>query len=118
YPGGYSDWLRFTRDRAAPRAAAKAAATGEAKTAAAPRVATKLSYKESRLLEELGVKMPKLQGDIARLEAQLADPGFYTRNPNEFAKVTARHHALRTELEAAEEQWLELEMKREALTER
>jgi ATP-binding cassette subfamily F protein uup len=120
YPGGYSDWLRFSRGRASAKAPTKSAAAAPRAEAKAeqPRAATKLSYKDSRLLEELGTRMPKLQGDIAKLETQLSDPGLYARSPAEFAKVTARHHALRAELEAAEEQWLELEMKREALTER
>ncbi|HEY4343052.1 MAG TPA: ATP-binding cassette domain-containing protein [Parvibaculum sp.] len=116
YPGGYSDWLRFTRDRAAPRPASKADGAATSKSERVAKTSTKLSYKDARLLEELGAKMPKLQGDIARLETQLADPGLYARNPAEFAKITSRHDALRAELERAEEQWLELEMKREELS--
>jgi ATP-binding cassette subfamily F protein uup len=115
YPGGYSDWLRFTRDRAAPKASTKTDAAAP-KTERSAKASTKLSYKEARLLEELGDKMPKLQGEIAKLEDQLADPGLYARNPAEFARITARHDALRAELERAEEQWLELEMKREELS--
>jgi ATP-binding cassette subfamily F protein uup len=115
YPGGYSDWLRFTRGRAAAKSAPKPDA-GAPRTERTAKATTKLSYKESRLLEELGVKMPKLQGDIARLETQLADPGLYARNPTEFAAITARHDTLRAELERAEEQWLELELKREELS--
>jgi ATP-binding cassette subfamily F protein uup len=115
YPGGYSDWLRFTRGRAASKNTPKPDAAAP-RSERATKATTKLSYKESRLLEELGVKMPKLQGDIARLETQLADPGLYARNPAEFAAITARHDTLRAELERAEEQWLELELKREELS--
>ncbi len=116
YPGGYSDWQAFIRNRNNPSAAVRSLGTSAPKVERAAKVVTKLSYKESRLLEELGTKMPKLQGDIAKLEAQLADPGLYARDPNGFAAITARHDASRAELERAEEQWLELEMKREELS--
>jgi ATP-binding cassette subfamily F protein uup len=59
--------------------------------------------------------MPKLQAEIAKLEADLADPGLYARDPAAFARITQRHDAARAELAAAEESWLELEMKREEL---
>jgi ATP-binding cassette subfamily F protein uup len=114
YPGGYSDYLRFTRSRQAPGPSVKPAAAPEPRTERL-RTTTKLSYKEARLLDELSSSMPKLQGDIARLETQLADPGLYARDPAEFARITARHDALRADLAHAEEQWLELELKREAL---
>jgi len=114
YPGGYSDWLNRKREQAPAKQAAKTT-PAEAAPAAA-RVATKLSYKENRLLEELGSKMPKLQADIAKLESELADPDLYSRDPKAFASKTARHDALRAELAQAEESWLELELKREALS--
>src|SRR3546814_7212230 len=79
-------------------------------------ICTKLSYKDARRLEELGTQMPKLQGDIAKLDALLADPGLYTRDPAEFARITARHDVLRAELEHADEPWLELEMNSEELS--
>jgi len=114
YPGGYSDYLRFARDRAPAKAAAKPAAASETK-AERPRAATKLSYKETRLLDELALKMPKLLAEILKLETELADPGLYGRDPKAFARITARHDALKSELAEAEESWLEIEMKREAL---
>lgn len=117
YPGGYSDWQTFIRNRNNTSAAAAKSAGGSApKVERATKAVTKLSYKETRLLEELGTKMPKFQSDIAKLEKQLADPDLYTRDPNGFATITARHDALRADLEKAEEQWLELEMKREELS--
>ena len=114
YPGGYSDWLRFVRNRAPAKPAAKSVPAPDAKPDRA-RAATKLSYKETRLLDELAAKMPKLHTEIAKLESDLADPGLYARDPSAFARITARHDALKSELGAAEETWLELEMKREEL---
>lgn len=111
--GGYSDYLRHKASVAAP--AAKPAARSPAAAAPRPRVVTKLSYKENRELEELPALQEKLSGEIAALEAEMADPGLYSRNPDRFTAASDRLMAARTELAAAEERWLELEMKREEL---
>ena len=115
YPGGYSDWLRFKQGRATPTPAA-ASAKPAAKVDRAPKAATKLSYKDARLLEDLGKRMPKLESDIKKLEEKLADPDLYSRDPDGFARITAQHDALRNELSEAEETWLELEMKKAELS--
>ena len=116
YPGGYSDYLSQSR-REGPATAR--AAVGRTSTPVRPdrtRPASKLSYKDTRALEELQEKMPRLAQEIAVLEKKLADAGLYTRDPDEFHRTTTRHDALRAELAAAEELWLELELKREALS--
>lgn len=115
YPGGYSDWLRFKQNRTAPSSTA-ASAKPTAKADRAPKAATKLSYKDARLLEDLGKRMPKLESDIKKLEEKLADPDLYSRDPDGFARITAQHDALRNELSEAEETWLELEMKKAELS--
>ena len=51
----------------------------------------------------------------AALEAKLADGGFYVRDPKGFSAATARLDAARIERDAAEHQWLELEMLREEI---
>lgn len=119
YPGGYSDYLRQKKNEVPTRAAnvkTGVAETRATSTQTQPRVAAKLSYKETRALDELSVKMPQLQKNIAELESKLADPDLYSRNPKDFARFTADHDRLVSELAKAEEQWLELEMKREALS--
>lgn len=115
YPGGYSDWQRFMRNRAAP-VSNDAATKPMAKIERVTKSVTKLSYKETRLLDDLAMRMPKLTADIAKLETQLADPDLYTRDPDGFARITVRHDALCAELAGAEETWLELEMKKEELS--
>lgn len=45
----------------------------------------------------------------------MADPNLYTRDPAGFAKLNAALEAARQELSASEEEWLELEERREAL---
>jgi ATP-binding cassette subfamily F protein uup len=114
YPGGYSDYLRQRKAASAEPAKAKPAATA-AREAPRSKPAAKLSYNEQRDLERLPALMDKLHGDLARLEAKLADPGLYTRDPAAFQKATAELETARDHLAAAEERWLELELKREEL---
>jgi ATP-binding cassette subfamily F protein uup len=72
----------------------------------------KLSFKDTRLLEGLCDKMSDIKNNLARLETELEAPDLYTRNYKELIKITARYDALRNEQAHAEEQWLELEIKR------
>jgi ABC transport system ATP-binding/permease protein len=89
------------------------AAPAQAKPAAKP--AGKLSFKDQRALDLLPVEMEKLVAEIAALEKKLAGADFYARDPAGFAAANARLGAAQGEHAAAEERWLELEMKREEL---
>ena len=75
----------------------------------------RLSYKEVRALELLPADMERLGNEIAGLEQALADPGLYGRDPAAFRKKADALEAARTRLAEMEEQWLQLEMKREEL---
>lgn len=82
---------------------------------AEPRKAAKLTYKDQRRLEELEGLVAKLPADIAALEKRLEDPSLYARDPAGFDKIMKALDAARLQLGAAEEEWLALEEKREAL---
>lgn len=101
--GGWSDWAARQSVGVSTTRAKTAAAV-----AAAPKKASKLSYKDARELAELPARIEALNRDIASGEAALADPDLYARNPARFASLTARLDALRASLEAAELRWLEL----------
>jgi ATP-binding cassette subfamily F protein uup len=75
----------------------------------------KLSYKDQRRLEELDRLINALPIEIDRIEATLADPGLYARDPTAFDRLMQAGERARTELGAAEEEWLALEAQREAL---
>ena len=117
YAGGYSDLLaqrgttRFEapRDAAVPRRSEKPAASP------APARTPRLSYKQKYALETLPARTEAHGGEIAALERDLADPQLYSSDPKRFARTTARLEVLRTELAAMEEEWLALEMLREAI---
>ncbi len=81
-----------------------------------PRPSSKLTYKDVRRLEELEGLIARLPAEVARLEDALADSGFYARDPDGFARALAALDARRAELVAAEDEWLTLEERREALT--
>jgi ATP-binding cassette subfamily F protein uup len=113
-PGGWKDFLSqnpgfFGRPaEPAPVKAAAPAARAEATRA-------KLTYKDQRRLAELEGLIHDLPGKIAKLEADLGDPGLYTRDPAAFERLTRSLHSAQSELAAAEEEWLALEERREAL---
>lgn len=120
YAGGYSDMLAQrggTRldDRKAARAKPAGSAPGAAKPEPAKAPARKLSYKQKFALEALPKKMEEASAAIKRLEASLADPALFTRDPDGFNKSVATLDKERAALNAMEEEWLELEMLREEI---
>jgi ATP-binding cassette subfamily F protein uup len=117
YAGGYSDMLAQRGEGVEARKARAEAAKPSAAPlkSEAPQPQRKLSFKEKHALETLPAAMKKLEDEIGTLEARLADPGLFARDPKAFDSAAARLAAARDELAKAEEQWLELEMKREAL---
>jgi ATP-binding cassette subfamily F protein uup len=117
YAGGYSDMVvqrgAGVAAREAPKAPARAAAESSPATVrTSPR---KLSFKDKHALETLPDVIAALNGEIAALEAKLADGGLYVRDPRAFEGASARLSAARAEHDAAEHRWLELELLREAL---
>jgi len=114
-PGGWSDFER-EYGRHAARNKPKAGKAAPAAPSEAPsRKQTKLSYKDERRASELDALMPKMQAEIAALEAELAGATAFNDDPERFAKSAARLEALRRELSSAEAEWLEIELRREAL---
>ena len=117
-PGGWSDFIRqnpgFFESIAAP-ARPEAAERKPARRPAEPAKATKLTFKDAHRLKELEGLMPRLQAQIAAHEATLADAGLYARDPGGFNQVMAALETARTGLATAEDEWLALEEKREAL---
>ncbi|MCA3573780.1 MAG: ATP-binding cassette domain-containing protein [Aestuariivirga sp.] len=117
YAGGYSDMVA---QRGMGVEARKAKPEASKPTSSQPRgeqqqAQRKLSFKEKHALETLPATMKKLEAEITSLEAKLADATLFTRDPKAFEQSATRLTAARADLAASEEQWLELELKREAL---
>jgi ABC transport system ATP-binding/permease protein len=119
YEGGVQDWLIQSR-RAEALANANAKSSGNTPpavvasattaSAAAPAVvattavkARKLSYKEQRELDELPKRIADLETEQTSLNAQLADPDIYKKNPQGMPamqeRITAIDEALLTLLD-------------------
>jgi ATP-binding cassette subfamily F protein uup len=118
YAGGYSDMLIQRGADIASTKPARAAAAKESKAAeapAAPKSKKKLSFNEKYALDNLPKQIAKLEGEIATLQKKLDDPELYARDRKAFDAATAAIAKAQTELAAAEEKWLELEMLREEI---
>jgi ATP-binding cassette subfamily F protein uup len=112
-PGGWSD---FEREHGGFTAPLRSAPTKPQKPPQQPRKPTKLTYKDERRAADLDALMPKLAAEIVELEGRLAEPDLFTRHPARFNAAAARLEAARAEHAAAEADWLEIELRREAIS--
>lgn len=120
YAGGYSDMVAQRGAGVSARESGKAAPSKQKPAERTPKqekpaAKAKLSFTQQHLLKTLPDTIADLEAKLAKLQAELNDPALYASNPEKFDKLTAaiaKHHG---ELEAAEEQWLELEMLQEEL---
>jgi ATP-binding cassette subfamily F protein uup len=112
-PGGWQDFVGQNPGFfAAPAPPPRSAPVASRPTAAA---ATKLSYKDQRRLEALEALVAGLPERISQVESELADPGLYARDRAQFERLSEALEQARAELAEAEDEWLALEARREAL---
>lgn len=115
YAGGYSDMIR-QRQQVEPEVTDQN--TTPKKTNANTRTTpskSKLTFKDKHALETLPDKMTQIETQIQELREALAKPDFFARDPKGFQKTAQDLETAETTLAGMEEQWLELEMKREEL---
>jgi ATP-binding cassette subfamily F protein uup len=114
FVGGYSDWVRYRRQRDSqrraerdppPRAAAQATA---APVATAPK-ARKLSYKDQRELTALPERLQSLEAEKGRIELELADGELYRGSQQALHVRLQRLAAITDELEGGYARWTQLE---------
>ena len=122
YAGGYSDMVaqrgHGVQAKAVPVAGQPAESPApEPDLPTGPRTAPKarMSFKDKHALETLPARIAQLEREIAALQAQIADPALYTRDPAGFAARTSLLGKKQAERDAAEEEWLRLELLREEL---
>ena len=119
YAGGYSDLVAhrgrgvgaLLRDKPAAKSVARSPA--RASRASEPR--KRLSPTEQHTLKTSPARIDALNEQIRKIERQLADRDFYARDRSGFAAALAELAKAQAELAAAEEDWLRLEMLREAI---
>jgi ATP-binding cassette subfamily F protein uup len=106
YVGGYSDWLR-QRETPSPIPQAKPTAAARVETPAPAR--RKRSYKDTRELEALPVRIEALESRLAELTARMNEPAFYQQDGNAINAHNAAVAQAQAELDAAYARWEELE---------
>lgn len=74
-----------------------------------------MTFRDKHALDTLPGRMAELERETAILQATLADADLFRTDPGRFDAVAKELQAAEAALGAAEEQWLELEMKRETL---
>src|SRR5262249_19187833 len=120
YAGGYSDMLAqrgsdLTRE---PRSAEPQKANKETKAPARlePQPARRrMTFKDKHALETLPATIAALRAEAGKLQSRLDDPQYYARDRAAFEQTSAALGDLQRRIEAAETQWLELELLREEL---
>ena len=119
YPGGYSTYEMQRKKPEAEDTPEKPARPKQSHQPTArpkpTKPATKLSYKDQRALEILPTQIAEAETEIKKLEALLADPELFSRDPRAFTAATAKLEQTQAEKARMEDEWLEVEMKREEL---
>jgi ATP-binding cassette subfamily F protein uup len=112
FDGGYDDFLRQRPDPALKESDKEKPARPEPASSviATPQPARKkLTNKEQRELEALPGLIEKLENEIARVEAAMADPAFYKQDKASIASQSNELDRLRNDLSHAYERWEALE---------
>ena len=115
YAGGYTDMLAQRGRGVTPPKPVKREVAPKPAASPGPDRRPRLSFHEQHALKTLPGQIEALQAEIARLQARLADPGLYGRDRAAFDRATAALSAAESKLAAAEDEWLTLELRREAL---
>ena len=107
FPGNYTQYrLEAKGASASLEDARKASYSLEGKgTKVKTEQKRRLSFKEKKELEELEVRMPKLEEEKAQLEALLSGG---SSSADEIAQASKRYQEVQKELDEAEMRWLEL----------
>jgi ATP-binding cassette subfamily F protein uup len=117
YAGGYSDMVAQRGAGVAARAMVKGKTERPAQNVPLVPIAAKvkLSFKDKHALENLPKQIKSLEVEIATMQAALADPKLYTRDPVDFDRKSKKLVEKEKERGRLEEQWMEVEMRREAV---
>lgn len=106
YVGGYEDWQRAVRARAAKPTIVETRA--RVRTRPAER-ARKLSFREKKELEGFPAQIESLESEKTAIEAKMSDSSFYQSDDDVIAQAAARLRELADELARAYLRWEELE---------
>ncbi len=108
YAGGWSDYQAQRKSESPADTAIKTKSVKPDKVQKS-NAKTGLSFTEKHRLQELPTVLERLEEEITKLAGLLSDPDLFTREPAKFQKATDALIKRQAMLEAAEEEWLELE---------
>lgn len=117
YAGGYTDMLSQRGGGVTARVVAKETRRAAERESAPAKGESKrrLTFNEQHALKTLPKTMAELEAKMAKLQTELDDPTLYARDGARFERLTCALTEVQAALNAAEEQWLTLEMLREEL---
>jgi ATP-binding cassette subfamily F protein uup len=112
YAGGWNDMLaqRGGSPFAVNAPVARQTTTSAAKAKSAS--PAKMSFKDTHALQTLPGTIEKLTNQIAVIQRQLSDPNLFAKNRARYDTLTRSLEETTAALSAAEEKWLELELRR------
>jgi ATP-binding cassette subfamily F protein uup len=113
YAGSYDDWLRQVDSQ--QKMVIPARKEKKARIKVKPAGPRKLTFKETRELEELPGLIGTLEQEQKQLYGKMADENFYRNGGNKVAMAKARLGELEKLLEKAYDRWEELETLREEI---
>lgn len=116
HSGGYSDYL--SRRKASSEKEKAKKQSGKKTRADKPKSTRtdRLTYKDAHALETLPAEIERLGKAISMAEEKLADMDFFASDQQAYQKLANQLEADKLKLAESENRWLELEMKREALS--
>jgi ATP-binding cassette subfamily F protein uup len=121
YAGGYSDMLAqrgsdLAREQRSPPPKPNKAANEPSPPRLEPQATRRrMTFKDKHALETLPATIAALRAEAAKLQSKLDDQQYYARDRAAFEQTTAALGDVQGKIEAAETQWLELEILREEI---
>ena len=115
YAGGYSDMLLQKNSSSGANKNVKKQKSS--KPGKSKNKVHRMSFKDKHALETLPEKIENLRTNIINIQNQMSDPEFYKNKTEELETSVVALSSKEIELAELEEQWLELELKREEIEE-
>jgi len=110
YIGGYSDWLKYSKEQAklAEKPSKKKNPQATASPVSAPKK-KKLSFKEQKELEELPVQIDEMEAKQGTVNDKISDAKFYQQEQDAINIVLGELAQIEKDLAQAYKRWNELE---------